>query len=159
MIKVDITQEMRDKAKEMSSEMGTIKGSFMKGQGNIYGFLGELCFLEVMKDAEHKNTYEYDLVLSDGKTLDVKTKKTTVEPKPNYECSVSTWNLKQECDLYGFARVHKDMDVGWVLGVMDKESFLKDGTHYNKGDYDPSNRYTVKSECYSVAIEDLKSIN
>ena len=121
MIKVDITQEMRDKAKEMSSEMGTIKGSFMKGQGNIYGFLGELCFLEVMKDAEHKNTYEYDLVLSDGKTLDVKTKKTTVEPKPNYECSVSTWNLKQECD--------------------------------------PSNRYTVKSECYSVAIEDLKSIN
>jgi len=158
MIKVDITQDMRDKANKMSDEMGTLKGSFMNGKGNVYGFLGELMFMDLLKDAEHVNTYNYDIKLKDGKTLDVKTKKTTVEPKPNYECSVSTWNLKQSCDVYGFARVHKDMTHGWVLGTMDKDTFINDGTHYNKGDYDPSNRYTVKSECYSVAIEDLTSI-
>jgi len=158
MIKVDITQVMRDKADEMSKEMGVLKGSFTGGRGNIYGFLGELSFLEVLEDAEHTNTYDYDITLKNGKTLDVKTKKTTVVPLPSYECSVGSYNTKQSCDMYGFVRVHKDCQTAWILGVMDKEEFFTEATHYNKGDFDPSNNYTVKSSCYSIAIEDLNTI-
>ena len=37
-----------------------------------------------------KYNVDYDLVLDDGTTVEVKTKKTTVEPKKYYECSVET---------------------------------------------------------------------
>ena len=41
MIEVKITEDMKKRAWAKSREMGVIKNSIMKGDGNIAGFLGE----------------------------------------------------------------------------------------------------------------------
>ena len=76
MIEVQITNAMREVAHDMSSEMGILKRSITRGQGNVYGFLGELVALDVL-DGLHQNTMDYDIIV-DGYKIDVKTKKTTV---------------------------------------------------------------------------------
>jgi len=41
MIEIKITEEMKKRAWAKSREMGIIRNSIMKGDGNIAGFLGE----------------------------------------------------------------------------------------------------------------------
>tara|TARA_R110002167_G_scaffold356838_1_gene572025 strand:+ start:153 stop:497 length:345 start_codon:yes stop_codon:yes gene_type:complete len=105
MIEVQITNSMRETAHDMSSEMGILSRSITRGQGNVYGFLGELVALDVLGGI-HQNTMDYD-ILVDGSKIDVKTKKTTVKPKPDYDCSVADLTRKQNCDYYAFVRVHQ----------------------------------------------------
>lgn len=155
MIEVEITQEMLQRAKQKDVEMGTLRNSITKGEGNVIGFLGEEIANLVLK-GQIKNTYQYDLVLDDGTTVDVKTKKTTVQPKEEYECSVAAFNTKQQCDKYCFVRVKNDLTKGWYLGVYDKEQYFNDAIFLRKGEIDPSNMFTVKSDCYNLKIKDLK---
>ena len=105
MIKVDITEDMLKKATFKAVSMGNLNNSILKGDGNLTGFLGEQIALTVL-GGEGKNTYDYDLITPNGTKVDVKTKKTTVEPKPFYDCSVAAFNIKQKCNLYCFVRVN-----------------------------------------------------
>ena len=74
MIEVKITEDMKKRAWAKSREMGVIKNSIMKGDGNIAGFLGEEV-ANVVIDGTINNTYDYDLVAQDGTKYDVKTKR------------------------------------------------------------------------------------
>ena len=97
-------------------------------------------------------------MLANGETIDVKTKATSVPPLPHYECSVSKTNATQKCDHYAFARIHNQMDKGWVLGYLSKDDFFKSATYYEKGDKDASNGFVFRASCYSVPISILKPI-
>jgi hypothetical protein len=46
--------------------------------------------------------------------------------------------------------------VGWYLGVYNKDQYMKDAVFMQKGTIDPSNGYTVKSDCYNIKIDQLK---
>ena len=133
MIPVKITDEMFLKARQKNSEMGLLRNSIIKGNGSIAGFIGEQIVLQVL-GGEWTNTYEYDIVLENGLKVEVKTKQTTVEPKPDYSCSISNFNTHQQCDIYAFTRVMKDYSMGWYLGYctpkeyFEKASFVKKGT-------------------------------
>jgi len=155
MIEVAIGADMLIEARDKAAEMGRLRNSIINGAGNIAGFIGEAIAHQVM-GGELNNTYDYDLVLPSGKTVDVKTKQTSVKPLETYECSIAALNTKQECDMYAFVRVKNDFTVGWYLGVYDKEQYMKDAIFMMKGTIDASNGYTVKSDCYNLKISQLK---
>jgi hypothetical protein len=153
-LEVKITEDHIKKAKKMAEEMGKLKNSITKGDGNLAGFIGEIIVAE-LAGAKHKNTYDYDMVLSDGKTVDVKTKRTTVEPKEYYESSVAAFNTKQECDYYAFVRVHTDLTKAWFLGIISKDVYYMKAHFLRKGEFDNSNNYEVKADCYNMKYHDI----
>ena len=155
MIEVVITGDMLVTARDKAAEMGKLRNSIISGAGNLAGFLGEAIAQQVMGGVL-ANTYEYDLILCNGKTVDVKTKQTSVKPLETYECSIAKLNTTQRCDYYCFVRVKNDFTVGWYLGVYDKQAYLADAVFMAKGTIDPSNKYTVKSDCYNLKISQLK---
>ena len=153
MIKVIVTDEMLLKAREKASEMGQLHNSILRGQGNMSGFIGEQVALSVL-GGSWVNTYDYDITVGEYK-VDVKTKQTTVEPRPFYECSVADFNTKQNCDAYAFVRVLKDYSVAWFLGVLTKQEYFDKAVFLKKGQVDPSNNFTVRADCYNVRIDQL----
>ena len=157
LIELDITPDMIEEAQEKSKEMGTLKNSITNGGGNLAGFLGEILANKILK-GRISNTYQYDIVLEDGTTVDVKTKNTTVKPLMTYDCSIAAFNISQKCNLYCFVRIKNDLTKGWVLGVYDKKEYFKDAVFMKKGDVDPSNNFVVKSDCYNLKINSLKKI-
>ena len=157
MIEVAISPAMLIEARDKAVEMGQLRNSITRGQGNLAGFIGEAIAQQVL-GGTLANTYEYDLVLPSGKTVDVKTKLTSVKPLASYMCSVAALNTKQDCDYYAFVRVKNDFSVGWYLGVYNKDQYMKDAVFMQKGTVDPSNGYTVKSDCYNLAIHKLQSV-
>ena len=50
------------------------------------------------------------------------------------------------------------MESGWILGYLSKEDYFKKATFLKKGTVDPSNGWTVSTDCYNLPISDLKSI-
>jgi len=156
MKEVEITLDMIDKARTKSTEMGVLKNSIIRGNGNIAGFVGEQIALQCLK-GEWQNTYEYDILMPNGQRIDVKTKQTSVAPLPDYDCSIAKFNTKQECDSYAFVRVKKDLTVGWYLGKIDKETFFDKARFMKKGTVDPSNNYKVQADCYNLKIKELEN--
>ena len=157
MIEVAISATMLVEARDKAAEMGRLRNSIINGAGNIAGFIGEAIAQQVL-GGELSNTYDYDLVLPSGKTVDVKTKQTSVKPLETYECSIAALNTTQECDYYAFIRVKNDFTVGWYLGVYDKKQYMQDAVFMKKGTVDSSNGYTVKSDCYNLKISELKEL-
>ena len=129
MMEIVITNNMRNKAHKKAKEMGVLYKSITRGKGNVFGFLGE--------------------------EIDVKTKKTSVAPKLNYECSVADLTKKQECDYFAFVRVLDDQSKGWFLGVKDRDKYYEEATYLTKGQHDPSNNFTVRANCYNLPISSL----
>jgi len=154
MFEVEVTQQHIQKAKILSEEMGQLRNSITSGEGNLAGFIGEVIVAEII-GASHSNTYDYDLVLQSGKTVDVKTKRTNYPPRTNYDCSVAAFNTKQKCDYYAFVRVKNDLSVAWILGFYDKVQYFKDATFHKKGEFDPDNNFTFKADCYNISISKL----
>ena len=155
MIEVVITGDMLVTARDKAAEMGRLNNSITRGQGNLAGFIGEAVAQQVMGGVL-ANTYDYDLILCNGKTVDVKTKQTSVKPLETYECSIAALNTTQECDYYAFVRVKNDFSVGWFLGVYEKQQYMLDAVFMKRGNIDSSNGYVVKSDCYNLPIHQLK---
>ena len=153
---INITSEDITKANILAEEMGQLKNSITKGQGNIHGFLGEIIVSKFL-GVEISNTYDYDMVFNNTK-IDVKTKRVTTPPKDYYECSVADLNTKQKCDVYVFTRILKDMTTGWILGYLNKEDYFKKSTFLKKGEIDPSNNWKVSTDCYNLSINKLNNI-
>ena len=157
MIEVDVTDEMLLSARDKAKSLGKLKRSITRGQGNLAGFVGEEIALSILGgrfDNLTKNV-DYDILLEDGTRVDVKTKRTSVPPKEDYECSINTY-YKQECDYYAFVRVHNDLHVGWFLGVYPRDQYYKDCTHRKKGDKDPSNGFVFKADAFNLPIHQLQ---
>ena len=155
MIEVVISPAMLVEARDKAAEMGQLRNSIIRGAGNIAGFIGEAIAQQVL-GGKLCNTYDYDLVLDNGTKIDVKTKQTGYVPLPSYDCSIAALNTKQDCDYYAFVRVKNDFSIGWYLGVYNKDQYMKDAVFMQKGTIDPSNGYTVKSDCYNIKIDQLK---
>ena len=160
MIYVPITSSMKRIATRNANRMGRIRNSITRGQGISYGVLGEhitklVLGCEIVNKGKKYNV-DYDLVLDDGTTVEVKTKKTTVEPKKYYECSVAKYNTKQKCDYYAFVRVLDTKKGGWFLGVMPKEKYFINAKFLKAGTRDGDNGFLVRADCYNIAISELQ---
>jgi|TARA_R110000796_G_scaffold143304_1_gene259771 hypothetical protein len=148
------TSDEIQRANDMASEMGVLRNSITSGGGSQAGFLAEIVVARHI-GATQANTYDYDLVMPDGRTIDVKAKRTGVKPRDHYECSVAAYNTKQDCDYYAFCRVLNDMSTVWILGIIKKKDYYSRATKRLKGDKDPSNNFTFKSDAYNLKISEL----
>lgn len=159
MIEVQITDEMHRLAWAKSRDMGKLKKSITAGDGNMAGFLGE-CVAQFILGGDLTNTLDYDIILPDGRTVDVKTKRSTSEPLPHYDCSVAAYNTVQKCDLYAFVRIEyikNEWGRAWFLGVIPKDEYFQKSRKLYKGQRDGDNWFTVKADCYNLRIDELYS--
>lgn len=159
MREVEITTEMLEHAKRKADDMGVLKRSYLSGEGNVTGFLGEIIAANVLGAStanESKINYNYDLIIpSTGITIDVKTKKTKVKPLPHYECGVMDYNAKtQKCDYYCFVRIKSDLTVGWFLGVKEKYQYIREARFIPKG-YEEPNGFKAVTDNYNMPISRL----
>ena len=51
-----------------------------------------------------------------------------------------------------------DLSRGWILGFMPKKEYLSKAKFLKKGEVDPSNNWTVSTDCYNLSISSLKPI-
>lgn len=154
MILINVRDDQVDQAKHMASDMGIIRNSIMNGSGNVAGFLGEIVIADYFGFI-HKNSYDYDLITEDNRTIDVKTKQTTVAPRNYYDCSVAAYNTRQNCDYYCFTRVSKEFDRLWFLGMIEKERYFSLARFLRQGDQDGDNGFIVRADCYNLTINEI----
>ncbi len=138
--------------------MGRLHNSIRRGEGNAYGFLGEIVLAKAI-GATIQNTFDYDLVVGKFK-IDVKTKACTSEPQPDYDCSVAAFNIKQACDYYMFVRILEDFSKVWLLGKKKKEDYYKEARFCEKGEIDELSTFDwrFKADCYNLSISALEPI-
>ena len=155
---VQITEDMRRLAERKATILGELNNSIERGAGSQAGYLGEMIVVSVL-GGSHENTFDYDVTLNDGTTVDVKTKRVSSPPKEYYSCSVAKFNAKQDCDSYAFVRVKNDLSVGWYLGKINKEDFFTESTEHKRGDVDPDNGFVFRADCYNLPISMLDHNN
>ena len=73
MRKLKATKDEIKKAADMAADMGVLNNSLTKGDGSQAGFLAEIVVARHI-GATQANTYDYDLIMPDGRTIDVKVK-------------------------------------------------------------------------------------
>jgi len=154
MIEVPVTDTMLEEAKKKAAEMGELKGSMMKGDRNLVAFLGEIAAQKVI-GGEFHNTYDYDIMMDSGKTVDVKTKRVKYKPKDYYDCTIFGYNATQDCDYLLFTQVLSDLGTVYVLGGYNKRRFLEDSTYIKAGSVVGTNNLTYKKDNYVMEIKDL----
>jgi hypothetical protein len=155
MQEVKISPPMMLEAQAKSQELGRLRNSIVKGEGNLVGFVGEQVAHRVL-GGQWNNSYDYDIILEDGTTVDVKTKRTSVKPLPEYDCSVAAYNTKQKCDAYAFVRVLNDYSAGWYLGIISKTDYFDEAEFMLKGTIDSTNGFRIRANCYNVKINKLR---
>lgn len=145
---------LESKCAEKANAMGSVQGSIEGGGGNFAGFAGEVLFVEVF-GGEWSPTPNYDVVMDDGTTVDVKTKRRWSKPEPYYDCSVADYNTEQDCDIYYFVSINKDFNDAYMLGYLPHDEYYDTATFREEGEVDPDNNFTFKADCWNVKISEL----
>lgn len=156
-IEVDITPAMLELAREKARKLGELRNSITHGEGNLAGYLGELCAQHVIGGVI-ADTRDYDIVTEDGIKWDVKTKRCGSPPQLHFETSITNFNTTQKCDRYIFVRVMKDYSKGWVCGELPHDEYYKKATFIQQGQFDPRNRWRASCDCWNVPIADLNEV-
>ena len=158
-VEVEYSHEDYAEACARGLNLGRLRNSITKGQSNVWGMLGEQIVAK-FTGAVLANTYQYDLLTSNGKRLEVKTKKTTltIPPKPHFECSVCEHNSTQDCDYYVFVRVSTNSNKAWICGQIEKHKLKQKARFFRAGDFDPRNNYRVHASCWNLNIAELEPV-
>jgi hypothetical protein len=103
----------------------------------LEGYIGEKIIMNYLNIDNNDDTYDYDLLSSKGKKLEVKTISCKFKPKLNYLCTVNSHKLdgihKQKADYYVFLRILNDYSLSWILGWYPCVDFFRDGLFVSKG--------------------------
>ncbi len=157
---VQISKQQIERAEKLYP-FKELNGSITKGKSNIYGALGEIIVYDINKhnglNVDFNSTYDYDLIIG-GHKIDVKTKRTTVKPRPDYLCSISSFNTSQKCDFYFFLRINENLKECYLLGYKNKQDFFKEAVFNKKGSLDV-NGWVFKDDCYNLKIEGLNKFS
>ena len=140
-----IAQEDIDLAAQMAEEMGLLENSITGGKGSVHGFLGEILVARAL-GIKQANSRDYDLITSDGTTIEVKTKRCTTPPRLEYEGSVAKFNPNQKCAFYVFTRIMEDFSAACEVGQRDPNDT-------------PGVGFDFKASCYNLVYRHLKPIN
>jgi hypothetical protein len=164
MLVIQSTRDILLNAHLKDKKMGLLNNSIMSGKGNFDGFVGENAlkhYLNIPLTLD-QNTYDYDVVYQDF-LIDVKSKKTSVIPRPDYECSVANYNTRQKCTHYVFTRIlyHPEKRLPnsiYIMGFLPKEEYYAKARFLQKGQKDGSNGFIVRSDCWNLPYSQLRPI-
>lgn len=153
-LKISIPDSNIKKSRKRAANLKHSKKKISPG-GEIYGIVAEQLFLDNY-GGELIDNKDYDINHPNIGRIDVKTKRCSSAPEEYYTCTVAEYQLKNDCDYYAFYRVHNNLTIGWFLGVISKEDFLKNATKLCKGEMDGD--FVCKADCYNIPISQLKTI-
>lgn len=137
-----------------------LNNSILEGEGMLAGLVGEELFRDYygFLRPTGEAIFHYDVLDPEilGR-IEVKTKRCTSEPKPNYNCSIAASNADQQCDYYAFVRVMKDFSKAWILGLMPKEPFFEQALFFKRGAIDPAGfgGWRFKWDCFNLRVGEL----
>lgn len=157
MIRLFLNEADRREA-ESYYDFHNLPDSVSNGRHRIYGAIGELVFSRVHPDHERVSGYEWDFVGPHG-TVEVKTKRTSYPPLPDWNCSVLETSIRhQRPDWWYFVRVEDSLQQAWLLGAISYEDFEAQARFYAQGDLDPnSSGSTVQRGAHRI-IADLWTV-
>lgn len=167
-VQVQITSEMRQRivsqGKSRGSRLNT-RTILSDGEANNGGFGGEeivKAYLPFLTNAPTANNeyYNYDFLLPNGMTLDVKSKgNNKYYPTVDFDCTIPDNQRNQKTDFYVFTRISPDLDVGWICGIIKKKNFWNIAKLRQKGEaYNNVGRKTLQS-VYYCQVKDLMPID
>jgi len=103
----------------------------------LVGYIGEKIVMDYLGISKDIDDYDFDLLSSKGKRLEVKTITCKFKPKEDYWCTVNSHDLegvhKQQADYYIFLRILNDYSKGWILGWISCQDFFEKGEFIEKG--------------------------
>ena len=160
MIALSPSEKMKAHVKEMADEIGALKGSTLKGAGNYCGLLGEMAcrqYLSHRHKCDKIESYSFDLMV-DGLLAEVKTKQTTVAPRPEYIGNIHIESLHQKPDIYIFCRYNRDRDIIYLISWIERDDFLSRADQYKAGEIDPVTNFLLKKNSYCMAYGKMNKI-
>ena len=175
MFEIELYEEIWEEARNRSDSIPIYENSHRGSNANQVGSLGEVIAerwfnlnLIKYKDERHETTHDYRL--SNGKTIEVKTKDRKVKPLPEYDCSVPLYNHEhQRPDFYLFVSLQMERDdksedirrfkKGYILGSANREYLEKRGVMWKAGEIDNSNGTKFWTDCINIQIKYLASLD
>ena len=157
MEKLKFDSDMIKDAVEWAAELGSLNNSITGGDGNFAGRLGELALAQHLNALRVQDDYWYDL-MHDGDTIEVKTKRRSVDPQMHYDVSVAKTSTHQQPDRYAFMSVTLDgrrVKNIWLCGFIDRDEFFKKARLMRKGKVDKSNGFKTHADMYNLEISEL----
>ena len=160
---------MINRSFEKASRRKVLPGSITGGSASAAGYMGEEAVSAYLgADIVSDSTYNHDLILKDGRTCEVKTKRRTVPPIGTYEVSVASTSRHQQPDLYAFVSLHfqssgriddliryGDLVAVWLLGYKEPRDYFFESRLCEKGDTDLGNGFISHVEMYNLPIHML----
>lgn len=173
MIDLDFTQDMIDKAIDISSDIGKLKDSFTEGKRQWVGILGELALKNYCKDflIPTDNFYNNDMTLSIN-NIDYKVE---IKTKSNYfkEFSIAETSLHQKPSYYMFLSIicghyRKDnykeafecnkVKKIYLCGMAKYDYFINSARFYPKGHLHPNNFRSPVNQ-YNIFQHELEIVD
>ena len=171
MIELPFDKEMIARSKQKAMSLGYINNSILKGAGNLAGYLGEEALApyvdaEIVSNNRGLDKYNYDLLVQ-AQRVEVKTKRRTVAPRPNYDVSVAETSSHQRPDIYAFislefdrvTKTHPKQYYGlkkiWLCGFMPANEFWERSELWEKGKIDKTNNFKTHVNMYNLSVRDL----
>ena len=165
---IPFTQEDIDNAQARAKAMGEIANSITQGRANKSAFL---CENDILRSLDEPLSDEKDFdFLHKNYRCEIKTKRGEYDPQPHYDASIADTSIHQNPDIYIFCRIIFAEKRGkgikaeyfkpqriWFCGWDYKDSYFEKATYHKKGDYDPSNKFYFKNNCYNVPYSKLRS--
>lgn len=160
-----------DSLEEISKSTGKInERSFMDGNRNLAGLLGEYLFFQLFRTKLKyvgNTVFDYDFISNSGKTYDVKTKTQGIDVDPivgrgePFDASIPLYSQGMKCDDYVFVRVHKDYQKAWLLGWIPKGDYFshEETRILKKGKTDGWNKMMVKCNSANLKYKYVNNFN
>lgn len=159
---IQVDPKMLKRANDRAFNIGELKNSITSGKGNLAACLGEDAVKYYLKGkyVQKKNRNNYDLVVQ-KKTIEVKTKRRTVDPKIEYEVSIAQTSCHQKPDYYVFTSVKYENEkpkTVCIIGYIEYNKFFEQAIFVPKNKLDKSNWFYAKANMYNLSHSKLLPI-
>jgi len=158
MKEINVNEQQLERAKTLY-EFKVLNNSISKGKGNLIGAIGEIVVFDYYtnkgKNVIHAQNFQYDLIIEKYK-IECKTLASNVTPKDYYNCHLSTFNDKQDCDYYCFLHALNDFSKVWIKGMLSKHEVNQLKTFKKKGELD--GKFAFKEDTWVIKNYQLKKI-
>lgn len=164
-----INNHHRQQARQRAADYPVFQRSKRGETANQIGALGEIIAESWLTKNQiaftSVRTTKTDLILSNGKTLEIKTKDRTVAPQPEYEATIPLYNHDhQQPDYYLFVSLQRkrgsastldDFHTAHIVGASSVRKMRQLGKVWEANETDPDNGTTFWTDCLNIKIKNL----
>lgn len=177
LISIPWDSRMVEQAQSKAKKLGRINNSILKGGGNAAGYLGEEAVAayigaKITSCDKGNDKYNYDIIAKDGRRIEIKTKRRTVDPLDYYDVSVAKTSVHQRPDLYIFVsinfenmmmengkRVYRGIKNIWIVGQAEPEDYFARAKIWKAGEIDNNNGFKTHVDMYNLPISEIEPLD